>query len=183
MEMFTTWFLILYASLYGITMKLADLFDEHNMKWFKGDAFIFGLLWGSFGILLILSRIDIANIILAQMIAYIVRLRLDHLNHAIAATMIIITFILKSQLNLTLFLTFLIIFIVFGGLRDYFGNIRKKKDWLYKINEPALYYIIPTFIYSLITGVWIVFFVFTVYRISYNIVKYRLFKKGYYTIL
>ena len=175
MELFSLPMVIIYAALFGVTMKLADLFDEHGLRWFKGDAVVFGLLWGLFGSLLVLSRADIANVVLAMVLAFLVRKRLDYLNHTIATAMIIIVFLWKGNFDLNLFLLFFVIFVLFGGLRDYLGDIRKKKDLLYYINEPAWYYIIPTAIYGIFTGNWMIFIVFTIYIVFYDLVKYGLF--------
>jgi len=175
MELFSLPMIIICAALFGATMKLADLFNEHGLKWFKGDAIIFGLLWGLFGSLLVFSRVDIANVVLAMILAFLIRKRLDYRNHVIATTMIIIVFFWKSSFDLDLFILFFAIFAIFGGLRDYLGDVRKKKDWLYKMNEPAWYYIIPTAIYGIFTGNWMVFIVFTIYIIFYDLIKYGLF--------
>ena len=66
------------------------------------------------------------------------------------------------------------------GLRDYLGDVRKKKDWIYKINEPAWYYVIPTFIYSIASGNWMIFYVFTIYIIFYDLAKYFFFYQKKY---
>src|SRR3989344_9269554 len=99
MDIFSFPLILLYSALFGLTMKIADLFDEHEMRWFKGDALLFGLLWGFFGILLVLSRIDIANVTLAMILAFLVRMRLDYRNHVIASTMIIIAFLWQSTFD------------------------------------------------------------------------------------
>lgn len=177
---FTFPFTLLYAALFGTTMKIADLCNEHEMRLFKGDAVLFGVLWGVFGSFLILSQVDIANVILAMVLAFLVRTRIDYRNHAIAAAMIIITFVWQSSFNSTLFLIFFITFVVFGSLRDYTGEIRKKKDWIYKYNEHPWYYIIPTAIFGVFTGNWAIFVVFTVYIVFYDLVKYGLFYAGKY---
>ena len=173
--------IFIYMAFFGATMKIADLFDEHGMKsWFKGDRIIFGLLWGFFGILLVLSRPDIANVTLAMILAFLVRMRVDYRNHAIATVMIIVAFLYKGIFDPTLFFLFFIIFTIFGGLRDYLGDVRKKKDWIYKINEPAWYYVIPTFIYSIASGNWMIFYTFTVYIIFYDLAKYFFFYQKKY---
>ena len=172
--------LLIVSALYGATMKTADLLDEHGLRWFKGDAIVFGVLWGFFGSLLVASRTDIANVILAMILAFIVRMRIDYINHTIAVVMIITTFVWLSPFNLTLFLTFFVVFVIFGKLRDYTGEVRKKKDWIHKYNEHPWYYIIPTAVYGLFTGNWIIFSVFSIYIISYDIVKYGLFSMKKY---
>ena len=173
-DIFSLPFILTYAALLGVCMKLADLFDEHSMHWFEGDALLFGFLWGFFGSLLVLSGNNVANVVLAMNLAYLIRMRLDYRNHAIAAVMIIITFLLKSSFNIGLFSIFFTVFFIFGSLRDYFGD-KMKDDLLFKMNELALYYFIPTFIYSLFTKDWMIFFVFGIYRFFYNLVKYLLF--------
>lgn len=175
--------ILIYSALFGLTMKFADLFDEHGMHWFKGDRIFFGFIWGFFGILLVLSRTDIANVILAMILAFLVRMRLDYRNHVIASAMIIIAFIWKSIFDERIFFIFFAVFLIFGGLRDYLGDIRKKKDWLYKINEPAWYYVIPTAIYGMFTSNWMIFIVFTVYIIFYDLAKYLLFYMKQYSQL
>ncbi len=180
-NLFSIPMILIYAAFFGATMKIADLFNEHGMKsWFKGNRIIFGLLWGLFGILLVLSRPDIANVTLAMVLAFLVRMRIDHRNHAVATIMIIVAFLYKGIFDPTLFFLFFMIFTIFGGLRDYLGDVRKKKDWLYKINEPAWYYVIPTLIYGLFSGNWIIFFTFTIYIIFYDLVKYFFFYRKQY---
>ena len=171
-DIFSFPLILLYSALFGLTMKTADLLDEHGVSWFKGDALFFGLLWGFFGILLVLSEISIANVTLAMILAFLVRMRLDYRNHAIASTMIIITFIWKSTFDPTIFPIFFATFVIFGSFKDYLGDVRKKKDRLYKINEPAWYYVIPTAIYAIFTNEWTIFIVFTVYITFYNLAKY-----------
>lgn len=179
-DLFSLPLILLYAALFGVTMKIADLFDEHEMRLFKGDAITFGFLWGFFGILLILSRPDIANVTLAMILAFIVRMRIDYRNHAIATAMIIIAFMLKSTFDVTLFSIFFTTFVIFGGLRDYLGDVRQKKDWIYKINEPAWYYVIPPVVYGAYTNNWVIFLVFTTYILGYDFTKYYLFYKKNY---
>ena len=181
-DIFSFSFILLYAALFGFTMKTADLFDEHEMRWFKDDAVLFGLLWGFFGALLVLARVDIANIILAMILAFLVRMKLDYRNHAIAGAIIVIVFLWKSTFDLTLFLIFFINFITFGSLKDYMGDIRKKKDWLYKVFESGgwLYYAIPTAIYGWLTNNWIVFFTFVIFVIFYDLTKCSLYRMKQY---
>ncbi|MFA6551707.1 MAG: hypothetical protein WCV41_04240 [Patescibacteria group bacterium] len=171
--------IVVSAILYGITMKVADLLNEHGLKWFKGSAVFFGVLWGIFGSLLVIGDKNIANIILAMNVAFIIRNRLDFINHQIASTIIIIIFLFFSTFNPVLFTIFYIIFLIFGSLKDYVGDILKKKSVPATLNEAMLYYPIPTFIYCLIYGNWIIFWTFLLYTISYDYVKYLAKKRGY----
>ena len=172
--------IILYALLYGVTMKIADLFNEHGLKWFKGSAIIFGILWGGFGLLLVLSNSTIANIILAMNVAFIIRNRLDYLNHQIAASIIIVGFLLSSAIHPLLFVVFFGTFLIFGSLKDYIDDVLKKKEGILPIlSEVMLYYPIPTLIYCGFFGNWIVFGVFLAYTITYDLTKFIFKKRGY----
>lgn len=168
------------AALYGITMKIADLLDEHGLKSFKAGVLLFGVLWGLFGALLVLSNVIIANIILAMNIAFLIRRRIDYLNHAIAVSIIIIAFLIYGSIDITIFLVFYFIFLIFGGLKDYVGDVlKKRKGLLVLLNESMLYYPIPTLIYSLIYGNWVVFCAFLVYTVCYDLTKYYAIRHGY----
>ena len=107
--------IIIYAVAYGLTMKIADLLNEHGLRWFKGSAIIFGFLWGIFGAVLVLSNNVIANIILAMNIAFIIRNRLDYINHQVAVSIIVITSLFTSIFLPILFIVFYFIFLIFGS--------------------------------------------------------------------
>jgi len=157
-NLFSNLLIILSAFLFGITMKIADLFDEHGLKDFKGCNILFDVLWGIFAGILIFSNNIIANIILAMNLAFLVRNRLEYLNHQIATSIVIISFLFNSIFNPILFFTFYIIFVIFGSLRDYIGDKIKEKTKLQSIYDNVMwYYPIPTLIYCIINGNWIVF--------------------------
>ncbi len=177
---FSIQLLIFFAVAYGITMKVADLLNEHGLKWFKGSPIIFGFLWGIFGALLVTGNNTIANIMLAMNVAFVVRNRLDFLNHQIAASIVIITFLFTGTFSPITFLIFYAIFLVFGSLKDYVDDVLKKKGTLALLNEAMLYYPIPTFIYCWLYGNWIVFWVFLLYTIAYDATKYIGQKHGYH---
>lgn len=171
MDYFSLPFAILYAILFGITMKWADLLDEHGVKWFKGSKILFGVLWGFFGVLLILFRNDVANVMFARVLSYLPRVSLDHVNHGIAGAMIIIAFAWKADFSPYLFLTFFLLFLIFGFIRNYYAK-KIKKGFLFWLNDPAYYYIIFTLIYSIWVADYTVFLIFSVQQISYNFTKY-----------
>jgi hypothetical protein len=163
---------ILFAALYGATMKIADLFNEHGMKpWFPGSGLIFGILWGVFGSLLILVDRQVATTLLAMILAFIIRMRIDYRNHALATVLMIITFSLKYTLDIVAFSIFFPIFLIFGTIKDYVDDVLKLKGSLYLITESAWHYVIPPYIYSLYTNNWWVFSICTVYILSYDLAK------------
>lgn len=167
---------LVVAAVYGAMMKLADLTNEHGRRWFYGDNWLFGLGWGAAGsLLMVLGDGATATILLAQLAAYGVRGSLDYWNHRAASLLIVAAFLFfeahrAPTFRGDVFLAFLIVFALFGGLRDFVGR-RPKKNFWYILNEPAWYYVVPTLIYSAATGDWLVFVVFSVYRVSYNAVK------------
>ncbi len=172
--------IILFAVLYGVTMKVADLLNEHGLKWFRGADILFGVLWGVFGALLALGDNLIANVVLAQNVAFIMRNRLDYLNHQIAASIIIIGFLFSSQFSPWAFLAFYIVFLVFGSLKDYVDDIlKKRKGLMIALNEAMLYYPVPTLAYCLLYGGWVLFWAFLAYTVSYDATKYVARTKGY----
>ena len=178
-QLFSVPFLISYAILYGVTMKVADLLNEHGLKWFKGSQIFFGVLWGIFGAVLVFSSPVVANIILAMNLAFIVRGRLDYFNHQLGASIIILAFLFYSPFELLLFAIFYAIFVLFGSIKDYIDDVLKKNGLFATINEAMLYYPIPTFIYCMLYGNWIVFWIFLFYTTAYNITKLVGKKYGY----
>ena len=118
-----------------------------------------------------------------MVLAFIVRMRIDYRNHAIAAVIIIVAFVWKSRFDAIPFLIFFTAFIVFGSLKDYLGNMRQERDWLYKINEVAWYVVVLPLIFAIVTGDWLLFGVAAVDVISYDLVKYGFFYSGRYAKL
>ena len=166
------------ALFYGFTMKVADLLDEHGLRWFKGDALLFGVLWGAFGAMLVMGDPVVASAIVAQNVAFIARNRLDYRNHQIAATAIIGAGIIFQIIPPLPFGIFLVVFLIFGTLCDYAEVIGAKGFWA-GLNELAGYYAISSFIYCLILGHWIIFAVLTAYIGAYDLVKIIARRHGY----
>jgi hypothetical protein len=166
---------------YGVTMKVADLFNEHGLKGFRYLDLIFGIAWGLFGAsLVLLGGNEMANIILAMNLAMIPRNRIDFLNHQIAVVLIVLAYLYTSFFEPGIFLTFLAVFFVFGALRDYVGEkLKIKKDWKFWLIESMPYYFVPAFIYCLYRGHWEIFAAFAAYAAAYLITKVIAARKGY----
>jgi hypothetical protein len=160
-------------------MKLADLLDEHGLRLFKGDALIFGVLWGLFGSLLVAINIPLANIILAMNLAFILRGSIDYLNHRIATVIIIISFLFASTLDLKIFLISLVLFTLAGILEDRSRIIAKKDKTLGMIFDAMLYYPLLGAWYALTYKDWTVFYALALFTITYGITKYAAKKNGY----
>lgn len=163
---------ILVAALYGVAMKVADLTNEHGLRLFQGDAMLAGCLWAIAGMLLLVTTTEATlSALVAMNVAFIVRGRLDYRNHQLAATAIIALGIVSHRVLDGPFLSFLAIFVIFGCLKDYVDDTLRMKGWLAEISELMLYYPIPAFIYSFVTGDWLLFEVFATYTIAYDAVK------------
>lgn len=171
---------ILLAALYGITMKVADLLDEHGLRWFQGSAVLFGLAWGVAGSLLVLADPAVANVMAAMNLAFLLRGRLDYPNHQLATTLILLTFLISGTFSLGLFLPFYVIFLSFGWLKDYVDDkLKVPSSTLKLLTESMLYYPVPTLIYSYITDQWLVFGVFLVFTATYDATKLIAYRRGY----
>jgi len=184
-DWFSLPFLIIYGMLCGATMKLADLMTEHGVRWFKGDKMLFGVLWGVFGALLVIHPANLANVILARIFSYFPRARIDYANHAIGAAIIILAFIIHdTTFNTIVFFSFLVLFLLLGGVRDYWGNTKKKGKqetaWK-KLTEPAWHHLLIPLVYSLYIHEYMVFWVCAALQLAYNAVKYGFYHAGWST--
>jgi hypothetical protein len=72
------------AFLYGVTNKLADMMNEHGLRWFRGAATGMGFVWGGFGVVLTLYSPEFATLYLGLTLSWFLSLKLDYPNHAIA---------------------------------------------------------------------------------------------------
>src|SRR3989344_457227 len=174
---------LVYSGIFGITMKIADLLNEHGLKFFKGDSIIFGFLWGIFGSLLVTSDSSIANLILATVVGFIPRMKIDYINHVIAASIIIIVFLLYQTFVPMIFFPFFLIFVTIGTVRDFirklsggkseisfFKNIFKK--FYYVFYYDIFSYVPLVFIYSFMTSNWMLFYFGLTNSLFYNIAKF-----------
>lgn len=162
---------ILFAFLYGACMKIADLLDEHCLKLFKGSAMLFGVLWGLFASLTLFVDQVVANAMLADILGFVVRMRIDYRNHAIATVMVVLTFIMYAQFIPMVFFGFFALFVLFGLIRDHLDDKLKRTDLVQKFFEYCLYYPLGTLVYALFSGVWSAFLVMTAYIVAYDAVR------------
>lgn len=173
-NLFSIPFILLYAVLFGATMKIADLLDEHGLKWFKGSTILFGILWGGFGALLILSNNLMANLFMALLLQWILRYRIDYLNHGIGTAIMIIAFIALPNfaVDWLLFLGIFVIFSVFGLLDDAAdrGQIKGCAGKMFKLNLHR--YIVPLFLILINTSYLLILPVIYLHFIFYIITGY-----------
>jgi len=175
--------ILVYSSLFGLTMKFADLLDEHGMRLFKGDSLVFGLLWGIFGLLSIISNVSVGNLILATVLGFLTRMKLDYRNHAIAASIIVIGFFLFGTFQPLIFLPFYVVFVSLGSIRDFIRYKRLKASKFFKKFEKIFYYdfsyVIPSLVYSLITSDWILSYAAVMLTLFYDVAKFYGSREGH----
>ena len=165
--------LLICSILFGVTMKLADCFNEHGFKWFKGDAILFGILFGIFGGLLILGNPLLTNLYLALLLVNVLRFRVDALNHGLAATIMFFSFLfVMGNFSLSYFAYFFLTFAFFGILFNYALPLSKIKGFWGTIFELRFFYFLITFLFSVYTAQWIVFISMALFQIGYNITFY-----------
>ncbi|MCR4335825.1 MAG: hypothetical protein NUV57_04790 [archaeon] len=159
------------AILFGITMKIADLHNEHGFKAFNGSGILFGILWGLSGAVLVLSDQLLANIIMAMNIAFVTRMRLDYFNHTLAASIIILTFALTQKTMPAILISFYLAFAVFGGIKDFLDDGIKSKNIAGKISETMWYYPVSGLVFGFFFGNFTPFIVLSLYTIAYDTIK------------
>ena len=151
--------ILILSALFGFTVKTADLLDEHGLKLFKGGNILFGILWGVVGALLILSINLIAVFVLAILLQWILRFRIDYINHGIATTIILLTFLYNLNnftMNWTVFLVIFISYSTFGLLNDAAdrGEIKGRFSKFLQLNY---YYIVfPALLLLININYWII---------------------------
>lgn len=169
------WLILIFISiLYAVTMKIADLLDEHGISWFKGDRIVFGVLCGMTGCFLIVCNDIIANIIFAMVMGFVIRKRIDYTNHIVAFIIITSSFIIFTDVIYEIYFTFLFSILVLGSLKD-LKYLKNKSNLIKIICKVYLYvpiiYAVPSLVYSLLTNDWIVFAVFFTYDLAYNVTR------------
>lgn len=167
--------LLLYSVLFGITVKIADLLDEHGLKLFKGSALLFGVLWGGFGALLILGNNLLANFFLALLIHWIIRYRIDYLNHGTAASIMLLVFLYNLPIFAIDWLLFLVIFITYSihGLLNDAADRKEIRGPLAKYVElNSHYFTIPIILTIINPMYWIVLAGSVLHMVSYETTKH-----------
>lgn len=169
--------------LFSVTMKIADLLNEHGLKWFKYADILFGILWGAFGSFLALRDTAIANVLLAMMVGFVIRKRLDYTNHIIAFAIIVSTIFGFSAIVPKIFFPFATTIVVLGLIKDlkYSKNKSKFSKFIEKVYlYIPLIYAAPSLVYSIFYGNWSVFAAFFLYDLSYNITRIIAKRRNWY---
>jgi len=157
-------------------LETQDLLNEHGLKLFYGADLLFGILWGLFLALLVINEdIVISNLAFAMLLSYILRYRIDYINHGIAATIVIFAFLLNGAIidwNILVF--FFTIFSIGGIIHDSLEKEKVKSllgSYLTTFFEYRGHIYVFPLIFSIYTGVWTAFLVASAHMLSYEVVR------------
>ena len=179
-DVFTLPLLLLYPILFGSTMKIADLLDEHGLKLFRGSNLLFGALYGIFGALMILGNNVLTNLLIALLIHWILRFRIDYLNHGLAGSIMLIAFVYAIPgfvFDWFLFWIILIAYSIHGLMNDAAdrGKIKGKLAKYFESNSH--YFTVPLILTIINSAYWIVLAFSVLHIVSYETTKHFLMKR------
>lgn len=157
-------------------MKIADLLDEHDYQWFKHADLLFGVLWGLAGGYLILQNGILATIWISVLFCFIVRFRLDYLNHGIAAgTWFILMLYIKYNVwdHIIPFVFFSTLFTISGLIHDYFQYNKPLIKGVLKFFfiDFKLYWYIIALIYSIYYSEWLPILTIWPFEFFYDLIS------------
>lgn len=143
---------------------------------------VFGVLWGSaLALLAVNPQVAVSNLALAMLLSYVLRYRIDCLNHGIAASIAFLAFFMNGPgIDWPVFLFFFTVFAVGGFIKD---SLVERPTLKNVLGEPLTtffeyrmhIYFFP-FLYSASTGFWLAFFVASAHMFSYELVRQYFWK-------
>lgn len=154
-------FLFAVASfLFGFTTDFADLLDEHGLKWFKFSDITFGVLWGLFGVYIIFTSVSAGLFVIALVLYWLYRGKLDYPNHALAGVMIFLSAFLFFSNNKISLAYVLIPFValVFSWKLGVYVKLNHKSWGNLKIVILIRHFIAPLFLSILLNSFYPVYF-------------------------
>jgi len=142
---------------------------------------LFGVLWGTFlGMLVINQDAVISNLALAMLFSYILRFRIDYINHGIAAVIVLsMAFLFKTVIIWPSFVFFFLTFAIGGLIHDAMEEKPGVKSLLGDLAvffEYRIYIYLLPLIYSIITGAWMAFFVASAHMFAYECVRQKFWR-------
>lgn len=167
--------LIFYSILLGISMKWADLLNEHGIKSFHEVKIYMGIIWG-LTMLIICGYSDAIFLAwLGIMASYVIRGCIDYLNHVIAAIIFFVFAIIAICIKeYSYILTF--VFFMVSILLDMFLKLKQYNAlFAFICFSIPLYCLTPfVFYYNSLYGCDFDFFAsFTSFALSYNTIRLK----------
>lgn len=113
---------IVNAFLTGVFTKLADIANDDDFKISRGMNLFLGVLWGVFGVLVVLGNSDLAAFYFGILLSWIQRQKLDNYSHGIGGSLILAAIFYVhpvSMVQVIIIAVTFILFTVFGLLSRY----------------------------------------------------------------
>lgn len=173
--LFSVPMILVYSVLFGATLKIADLLNEHGLRLFKGNNLLFGFICGIFGAAIIISNNLLANFFLALLIHWVLRYRIDHLNHGITGTIMFLAIVYILPVFAIDWLLFLSILVIYG-FHGLFNDAADRKEirgiWAKYFESNSHYFTIPIILTVINPVYWIVFATSVLHIVSYETTKH-----------
>lgn len=151
--------IILISFAFGITQKMADAANEHKVNLFKNYNIAWGVLFGISGAFIAVYDVFLTLYFIVLIIYWLIKNKLDYLNHQISASIILLGIIfyredeLRDMLEEALFL--LLIFFIFDFVTRRF---RGKNIVLFDFFDKYKFrFLIISLLVSIYGNDWLVF--------------------------
>lgn len=170
--------LVLLSFAFGFFTDFADLLDEHGLRWFTGAATLFGVVWGVVGALLVLGYPLVGMCVTALVFYWIIRMKLDYINHALGGSIVLVASLWASYLGMSdlVVLTPLIVVWVVCGLGGVY--IKQRRGVRY---ATTIAFLIPPLALSLFfwSVLPVAFFVLSMLGMHTSDLLFRRFERWY----
>lgn len=153
--------IVIISIIFGVTQKLADATNEHNIILFKYANYYFGILFGLSGAYLAIMNDTFSVYFLVLVIYWLIKDKLDFPNHRFSGSIIMFSLMFFSAIKIYV-IESVVIFMVFL-LFDYLTGIyrRRNTNLAFKLLDK---FKIRYLIISLMVGCW-----FNEYKITLSV--------------
>jgi len=163
------------SSFLGISMKIADLLDEHGYKWFRHSDIIMGVIWGLLGAALIFYDNMLAILWISVALGFLIRCRIDYPNHGVAVVIWFLAAFFKKIDIFANWQAFVYLFLgltITGMIHDeiQYKNKKVNKKLRMFFYDYHLHWYIIIVLYLIFTRDFITFFSLISFSYSYGLV-------------
>lgn len=169
---------LILTVIFASFMKLADLAEEHSVRFRYGLKYVFAIIWGVAGALNVISgNIAVSSYYIALMFNYIVRFRIDTFTHGLATIIVLAPLLIGVDISLPIFITCFTIMVAFTFIHDRLDDSKKirkflqKRKALFTFFEYRMHYYFLFIFVALIFKEWLLFAIPFLGMLSYEIVR------------
>lgn len=167
--------IIITAFCFGLSQKLADLFDEHGWITTKPIRMILGLVWGVIGSFLVLVNVYSALVICATVLYWLFRVKLDYTNHTVAGSLVLLVSIYEFGKYPSLF-PYLVYLFIWLSLTGTISSFLRKKFPHSRILRLRLWIYLGPFLVSCLLGNYIPFITTLFGMLGTELIAYKQYK-------